>query len=393
MSEYRRDGDPRPRGGRNAAQQQNGGRRTADVGQTSEGACTARTAASGRTGYTADRANRPNRANSPKNARNAPTGQFDYGMSDTATRTRNISAPTATRLMETPPARSANGTRTATVDLDPTVARTRQMNGRPVGQNAQGKNRSGTAKKRPRTASAPKSSRARKRSEQEKKQARRTVRARLFTFAVMTALLFLLSLGALTLSVRGSSVVNPKITYQLGTKNDLQSQQSIRRSQLYRDGQLYVNFSAMSSYCNFTVAGDATEKRFIFNRSGSSEKQYVSFVLGSCVAGVNGQPVRMEAPSVEENGEVLIPAAFITTYLRGITVSIDEKTGAVTVAREQDTDTEQVVTVRDPKKTIQYVDITCTLNTPAPCTRIAEADVPETVSEPVTIINDGQTAG
>ena len=387
MSEYRRDGDPGPRGGRNAAQQQNGGR------QTSEGAYTARTTASGRTGYTADRANRPNRANSPKNVRGAPTGQFGYGMSDTASRTRSISASAATRLMETPPARTANGARTATVDLDPTVARTRQMNRHPVAQNGQGKNRSGTKKKRSRTASAPKSSRARKRSEQEKKQARRTVRARLFTFAVMTALLFLLSLGALTLSVRGSSVVNPKITYQLGTKNDLQSQQSIRRSQLYRDGQLYVNFSAMSSYCNFTVAGDATEKRFIFNRSGSSEKQYVGFVLGSCVAEVNGQPVRMEAPSVEENGEVLIPAAFITTYLRGITVSIDEKTGAVTVAREQDTDTEQVVTVRDPKKTIQYVDITCTLNTPAPCTRIAEADVPETVSEPVTIINDGQTAG
>ena len=188
----------------------------------------------------------------------------------------------------------------------------------------------------------------------------------------MFVLLFLVCIGGLTLSLRGSAVANPKLTYQIGANDSVVSVRSIRRNTLYRDGLLYINMSELASYCEFTTTGTVREIRFI---SKTETNDNVRFILGTPIAYVNGYQVRLNGAVIYEDDAVLVPSDFITHYVSGLDVSVDEKTGKVILSRTVDANYEAPVSIRDNAGDVHYEQIVFTLQQQQPCERISESSV------------------
>ncbi len=93
----------------------------------------------------------------------------------------------------------------------------------------------------------------------------------------------------------------------------------------------------------------------------------VVFEVGTTAVTVNGNMTRMPAPSYYESGALYVPLDFVETYIRGISVGVNEKNGRLVLYREYTLNT---------KNEKIYSDITFTLKPQTPIEHIDENTLP-----------------
>ena len=179
-------------------------------------------------------------------------------------------------------------------------------------------------------------------------------------FFAISSGLFALSL-VVTWPEKGEDVV-----YQLGEnkKDTLYKVETLEYGGRVRDGQIYLNFSDIADYLDFVTTGDLTQLRYLTKYTDGEE---VVFDVGATSVTVNGNMTRMPAPSYYEGGALYVPLDFIKTYIRGISVGINEDNGRLVLYREYTLST---------KNEKVYGDITFTLKQQKPTEHIDENGLP-----------------
>lgn len=179
-------------------------------------------------------------------------------------------------------------------------------------------------------------------------------------FFAISSGLFALSL-VVTWPEKGEDVV-----YQLGEnkKDTMYKVETLEYGGRVRDGQIYLNFSDIADYLDFVTTGDLTQLRYLTKYTDGEE---VVFDVGATSVTVNGNMTRMPAPSYYEGGALYVPLDFIKTYIRGISVGINEDNGRLVLYREYTLST---------KNEKVYGDITFTLKQQKPTEHIDENGLP-----------------
>ena len=111
-------------------------------------------------------------------------------------------------------------------------------------------------------------------------------------------------------------------------------------AEIVRDGVYYINFSEIAYFCSFSQSGDSTT--FIYS---TAEGEQLKFTPPSRLVFVNGNPVTASADILCTDGELWVPADFISGYITGIELLIDEGTDAdsgkpylkINLSRQSDT--------------------------------------------------------
>lgn len=81
---------------------------------------------------------------------------------------------------------------------------------------------------------------------------------------------------------------------------------------------LYLSYQDLSQYCDFGIAGDATQVTIYL-----SEKDSIVCYRNSSLLSVNGNTVRISSPVLFEEDDYLLPVSLFETYLTGVTVTYD----------------------------------------------------------------------
>lgn len=164
------------------------------------------------------------------------------------------------------------------------------------------------------------------------KKRRRMARKRLFVFAGMTLLLALIllvgSLGAILISVHIPGLVayfgdDYSIRYYTAeSPNTIQRRFSYKPDFILRDGNLYMDFSALAELCGFAVSGDYDQRRYLL---GGEYEDTLTVNIGTTSVIVSGQPTSLRTPSfLSEAGSLYLPCEFVDSYFDGISVEADE---------------------------------------------------------------------
>lgn len=173
--------------------------------------------------------------------------------------------------------------------------------------------------------------------------------ARFVLFFVLFALMFMIVAGLVALSLKSDSDSNDiSYTLQLGDKaeDDESNLFEIAPENAVRNNVVYIPITQLNDMCKFTVTGTVVDLKFI---PRESELQSVRFVADSNVAYVNGNKVRMVAPSFISNGELYIPLEFLTDYSTGLLIEKDENEKLIKVSR--------LIEGKDENKKIIYADV------------------------------------
>jgi len=190
---------------------------------------------------------------------------------------------------------------------------------------------------------------------------------RFTALVIIYVVLFALSSGLFALSL---VVARPPhgedVVYQLGeNKYDTTYKvETLKYGERIKDGQVYLNFTEIAEYLDFITIGDLSRLRYLTNYSGGEE---VVFEVGTTAVTVNGNMTRMPAPSYYESGALYVPLDFVETYIRGISVGVNEKNGRLVLYREYTLNT---------KNEKIYSDITFTLKPQTPIEHIDENTLP-----------------
>ena len=154
--------------------------------------------------------------------------------------------------------------------------------------------------------------------------------------------------------------------------------------QAVQEGVLYTDFTAAAEYLGLTQIGGADSMRFVIPRetsedsAGDGREEEVVFRADSDLCEVNGQSVRLERKAVLFGDHYLVPASFITEYMRGVTVVQENNTVNIT----------RTFTGEDPD-VLQFV--LKNAENPAPLpedTSVGEVDPDAVVIPPVTASPD-----
>lgn len=88
---------------------------------------------------------------------------------------------------------------------------------------------------------------------------------------------------------------------------------------------VYLPFSAISEYFNFTMSGDSETRTVLVGSSQGeySEKNTAVFKIGTREIVLNGSKTNLKSPSLYMNNEVYIPIDFFETYVKGIEIKIE----------------------------------------------------------------------
>ena len=154
-----------------------------------------------------------------------------------------------------------------------------------------------------------------------------TRRVKLFLWLVTVVILF----ATILLSIYGvfSLIVMPgrdrgTIEYRHGVGNKRDPSADVPRSAFYPDGVAYVNFTSLADACDFSVSGDENEIRYLIETE-KGVYDTVTFYYGSCEAIVNGTYQQLQTPVRKQGSWVLVPATFVSTYMKGITVEVTKE--------------------------------------------------------------------
>lgn len=92
---------------------------------------------------------------------------------------------------------------------------------------------------------------------------------------------------------------------------------------IVRDGVYYIRFSDIATFCSLSQSGDSST--FIYSTASGEQ---LKFTPPSRIVLVNGNSVTASAEIVCSDGELWVPADFVSNYISGIDLVIDEGTDA-----------------------------------------------------------------
>lgn len=165
------------------------------------------------------------------------------------------------------------------------------------------------------------------------KKRRRRTKKRLIAFMgisfILAAILLAVSFGAIFVSIHIPDLVHffeKDYSFRYctaGTQSTVQKRFSYDADFIRRDGNLYMDFSALAELCGFAVSGDFDQRRYLI---GNEEKDTLTVNIGTTSVIVSGQPLSLRAPSfLSESGSLYLPCDFVDSYFEGISVETDEK--------------------------------------------------------------------
>lgn len=200
----------------------------------------------------------------------------------------------------------------------------------------------------------------------DRRQKRRMMaRKRMVAFTGLTLLLalilFLVSFGAILGSIYYPSLAayfadNYSIRYLTSEgQGTVQKRFSYDPDFICRDGNLYMDFSALADLCGFAVSGDFDQRRYL---TGGEDGDFLTVNIGTTSVIVSGQPVSLRTPSfLSEAGSLYLPCEFVENYFDGITIEADEKNDRLI-------------------RVIYDIETGCTLtlHRPSACTEVAPPD-------------------
>jgi len=88
---------------------------------------------------------------------------------------------------------------------------------------------------------------------------------------------------------------------------------------IVRDGVYYIRFSDIAAFCSLSQSGDSST--FIYSTASGEQ---LKFTPPSRIVLVNGNSVTVSAEIICSDGELWVPADFISNYISGIDLVIDE---------------------------------------------------------------------
>lgn len=111
----------------------------------------------------------------------------------------------------------------------------------------------------------------------------------------------------------------------------------------YRNNVLYVNFSNIADGCDMSIIIDSDNAKFVLpdggntsDSAGTGHEEYVTFAKDSREIVICGQDFRLSDAAVFADGNVWVPAGFVTDYMNGITIEEDKDGGNVYITRDRE---------------------------------------------------------
>ena len=172
------------------------------------------------------------------------------------------------------------------------------------------------------------------------------------TFVVCAAVIA----GLYFVTFFGKESKYPDVTYTyINTKAE-----RVDSSISYKNGVLYVDFTALANKLGMSVTGGAQKMKFVIPGDGAEGtdgalSESVEFRVGSAQLWVNSQETRSESASVMRGENMWVPLSVITDYMRGLKVESDEKTVSITRIHAQGSTKENPI----------YEDVYFTLKNPS----------------------------
>ena len=186
---------------------------------------------------------------------------------------------------------------------------------------------------------SPEVKRVAKRSQGYKIKKKQKGLSRLFiAYAVLFVLVFSAVAGVLSLAFYiNLTATEPSVYDGLKLKLCLEHEAkdlkaiSVDTEKYVRDGNIYVNMTAISEEFGFIMTGDRNWLRFITNeKTGES----VCFEVGTPFAEINGTEIRMNGNSEKYDDSLFVPVEFFDEYVNGIEISLDEEKNVLSILRD-----------------------------------------------------------
>jgi hypothetical protein len=134
-----------------------------------------------------------------------------------------------------------------------------------------------------------------------------------------------------------------------------------------KDGNLYVNMTAIAEKFDFIMTGDRNWLRFITNeKTGES----ACFEVGTPFVEINGTEVRLNGNSQKYEDSLFVPVEFFYEYVNGIEISLDEEKNVLSVLRD---------TSRNEAGHFDEAEIDFKLKDAGPCASISEFELSEEI--------------
>lgn len=115
-------------------------------------------------------------------------------------------------------------------------------------------------------------------------------------------------------------------------------------SKAFRNGVMYIDFSALARSLGISSVGSVDSMRFIVtdkdskDSAGTGKENYVIFTNGSGSAYINGSGIMTEGECFTSGTDMWVPFSFVSDYMRGI---VTEKDGSsVTISAEKEVEDE-----------------------------------------------------
>ncbi len=162
--------------------------------------------------------------------------------------------------------------------------------------------------------------------QKRRKNAIRVFISRAALFLLVFAIMFALTAGVFYLNLTSNdSESAARYSYTIGDKK-----YSLSYDDAVREGRVYVNFNDIAELCDLAITGDADDMKFIVK---GDETETIRFVGGSRAVFVNGFEARLGSNSYVEGENIFVPVDFVSAYLKGIDIELDERAHKVTVSK------------------------------------------------------------
>ncbi len=144
----------------------------------------------------------------------------------------------------------------------------------------------------------------------------------LVVFAVMAGLCAALLFVDLT---RVDSTDSSRYSYVIGDEK-----YSLPYVKAVRSGRVYVSFTDIAVMLDLAVTGSVEDMKYVIK---GDEAETIRFVTDSRVVYVNDVETRLGAECYYEDEELYVPVDFVSTYFKGLNITVDERSHKVTVER------------------------------------------------------------
>ena len=164
------------------------------------------------------------------------------------------------------------------------------------------------------------------RLKQRRKAALKVFFARFLLFLMIFAIMCGVTAGLFFFNLTKQDSANASgYSYQIGD-----DKYTLKYADAVRNGRVYVSFSDVAELCDLALTGSVDDMKFVIK---GDEAETVRFIVGTRTVYINTVEARLSADSYYKNNKLYVPVDFVSSYFKGLNVTLDEKAHKVTVER------------------------------------------------------------